>query len=225
MGSVVGGMLYHYGEHSWRFRLQSSDNIETSGLHNVTRGQVMDVMGGDIGRNIFLSLSPSVRRNSNWSRGWNRPASCASCLTGCRLKSTNAPRLPSPASAPRFFWWMRPENFGLSVPAFHKANAQRAERWPNTMLGTSSHDTKHGEDFRARLAVLSEMPEEWARQAQAWSRLLRARRGDVEGTAPPDRRDEYLFYQLLLGAWPAELTDAAPTRTLSVASPPACRVL
>ena len=41
---------------------------------------------------------------------------------------------------------------------------------------------------------------------QTWSRILRARRGDVEGTAPPDRNDEYLLYQLLLGAWPAELT-------------------
>jgi (1->4)-alpha-D-glucan 1-alpha-D-glucosylmutase len=50
------------------------------------------------------------------------------------------------------------------------------------------------------------MPEEWARQVQTWSRLLRARRGDVEGTGPPDRNDEYLFYQLLLGAWPVELT-------------------
>jgi (1->4)-alpha-D-glucan 1-alpha-D-glucosylmutase len=50
------------------------------------------------------------------------------------------------------------------------------------------------------------MPEEWERQVQAWSRILRARRGDVEGTAPPDRNDEYLFYQLLLGAWPAELS-------------------
>jgi hypothetical protein len=74
------------------------------------------------------------------------------------------------------------------------------------MLGTSTHDTKRGEDTRARLAVLSEMPEEWARQVQVWSRILRARRGDVEGTAPPDRNDEYLFYQLLLGAWPADLT-------------------
>jgi (1->4)-alpha-D-glucan 1-alpha-D-glucosylmutase len=74
------------------------------------------------------------------------------------------------------------------------------------MLATSTHDTKRGEDTRARLAVLSEMPEEWERQVQTWSRILRARRGDVEGTAPPDRNDEYLFYQLLLGAWPAELT-------------------
>jgi (1->4)-alpha-D-glucan 1-alpha-D-glucosylmutase len=99
-----------------------------------------------------------------------------------------------------------PDHFGVTLAAFHRANAQRAERWPHAMLGTSTHDTKRGEDARARLAVLSELPEEWARQVQAWSRILRARRGDVEGTAPPDRNDEYLFYQLLLGSWPAELT-------------------
>ena len=99
-----------------------------------------------------------------------------------------------------------PNLFGVTLAAFHRVNAQRAERWPHAMLGTATHDTKRGEDTRTRLAVLSEMPEEWARQVQAWSRILRARRGDVEGTAPPDRNDEYLFYQLLLGAWPADLT-------------------
>ena len=46
--------LYHYGERSWRFRVESSDDIEISGLQNVTRSQVMEVMGGDIGRNIFF---------------------------------------------------------------------------------------------------------------------------------------------------------------------------
>src|SRR5262249_6127723 len=99
-----------------------------------------------------------------------------------------------------------PDHFGVTLSHFHRANAQRAERWPHAMLGTATHDTKRGEDTRARLAVVSEMPEEWARRVKAWSRLLRARRGDVEGTAPPDHNDEYLFYQLLLGAWPAELT-------------------
>ena len=102
-----------------------------------------------------------------------------------------------------------PDHFGVSLGAFHRTNVQRAERWPHAMLATSTHDTKRGEDARARLAVLSEMPEEWARQVQTWSRLLRARRGDVEGTGPPDRNDEYLFYQLLLGAWPVELTGVA----------------
>ncbi len=53
LGSIAAAALYHYGEHSWRFRLQSSDDIETAGLSNVTRAQVMEVMGGDIGRNVF----------------------------------------------------------------------------------------------------------------------------------------------------------------------------
>ncbi|MGC2204033.1 MAG: malto-oligosyltrehalose synthase, partial [Stellaceae bacterium] len=99
-----------------------------------------------------------------------------------------------------------PDHFGVTLAAFHRANAQRTERWQHAMLGTSTHDTKRGEDTRARLAVLSEMPEEWTHQVQALSRILRARRGDLEGTAPPGRSDEYLFYQLLLGSWPAELT-------------------
>jgi (1->4)-alpha-D-glucan 1-alpha-D-glucosylmutase len=102
-----------------------------------------------------------------------------------------------------------PDHFGVSLAAFHKANAQRGRSSPHAMLGTSTHDTKRGEDVRARLAVLSEMPEEWRRQVTVWHRILRARPGDVEGTAPPDRNDEYLFYQLLLGAWPAELTGVA----------------
>ncbi|MFS2013125.1 malto-oligosyltrehalose synthase [Azospirillum sp. CT11-132] len=102
-----------------------------------------------------------------------------------------------------------PDHFGVSISAFHRANQDRARNWPNNMLASTTHDTKRGEDTRARLYALSEMPEEWERQVQTWSRLLRARRGDVEGTAPPDRNDEYLFYQLLLGAWPAELTGAS----------------
>jgi len=54
LGAIGAASLYQYGEHSWRFRLESSDNIELSGLTNVTRGQIMEVMGGDIGRNIFF---------------------------------------------------------------------------------------------------------------------------------------------------------------------------
>jgi (1->4)-alpha-D-glucan 1-alpha-D-glucosylmutase len=73
------------------------------------------------------------------------------------------------------------------------------------MLATSTHDTKHGEDSRARLAVLADIPDEWGRQAVAWSRVLRAARRDVERTGLPDRNAECAFYQLLLGSWPAEL--------------------
>ncbi len=54
IGTVVALALYNYGEHSWRFRVDSSDNIEVAGMQNVTKAQIMEVMGADIGRNIFF---------------------------------------------------------------------------------------------------------------------------------------------------------------------------
>jgi cell division protein FtsQ len=51
---IAAGALYEYGQHSWRFRVESSDNIEVTGTQNVTKAQIMEVMGGDIGRNIFF---------------------------------------------------------------------------------------------------------------------------------------------------------------------------
>jgi (1->4)-alpha-D-glucan 1-alpha-D-glucosylmutase len=123
-----------------------------------------------------------------------------------------------------FFTWNRllalnevgsdPSQFGIGVPAFHQANAARAKRWPATMVTTSTHDTKRGEDVRARLAVLSEMPSEWEQQVNAWSRLLRSRRADLDAWAPPSWNDEYLFYQLLVGSWPVELTGNAKCETV-----------
>ena len=100
-----------------------------------------------------------------------------------------------------------PDRFGTTMAGFHKTVSQRARRWPDSMLTTSTHDTKRGEDARARLAVLSEMPEQWAKQVRLWSHILRARRGDIEATAPPDRNDEYLFFQMLAGSWPAEALE------------------
>ncbi len=137
-----------------------------------------------------------------------------------RVQQYSGPVMAKGLEDTAFYRWNRlvalnevgghPDSLGLPLAAFHRANAARAKRWPHAMLATSTHDTKRGEDTRARLAVLAEMPEEWARQVRSWSRILRARRGDVEGTAPPDRNDEYLLYQLLLGAWPMELTEAPP---------------
>jgi cell division protein FtsQ len=54
VAALCAGGLYHYGEHSWRFRVDSSDNIEVTGMQNVTKAQIMEVMGADIGRNIFF---------------------------------------------------------------------------------------------------------------------------------------------------------------------------
>ncbi len=109
-----------------------------------------------------------------------------------------------------------PHRFGITAQAFHKANAQRARNWPHAMLGTSTHDTKRGEDTRARLAVLSDLPEEWTRQVSTWTRLLRARQGDLAGGAPPDRNDEYLLYQLLVGSWPVELLDRTDEEAMRI---------
>jgi (1->4)-alpha-D-glucan 1-alpha-D-glucosylmutase len=98
-----------------------------------------------------------------------------------------------------------PQRIGLGVEEFHALNAERANRWPRALSATATHDTKRGEDTRARLAVLTELPDEWAEQVREWRRLVR---GAVPADAPPDANDEYYFYQSLLGSWPAELCDA-----------------
>jgi (1->4)-alpha-D-glucan 1-alpha-D-glucosylmutase len=99
-----------------------------------------------------------------------------------------------------------PRRFGISLATFHRANAERLAHWPNDMLAGSTHDTKRGEDARARINVLSELPREWARQVASWMRINRSRRTEVEGAEPmPQPVDEYLFYQSLVGAWPLDL--------------------
>jgi (1->4)-alpha-D-glucan 1-alpha-D-glucosylmutase len=97
-----------------------------------------------------------------------------------------------------------PQRFGGVPDQFHEANRLRRERWPHAMVATATHDTKRGEDARARLNVLSEIPGEWRRMIFQWGRLNAGNRTDIHGKKAPDRNDEYLFYQALLGAWPAE---------------------
>jgi len=102
-----------------------------------------------------------------------------------------------------------PRRFGLSVEDFHLANTGRRAHWPHSMLCTSSHDTKRSEDVRARLAVLSEMPREWRGHVLRWVRFNRDQKREVGGEPAPDGNDEYLIYQILLGAWPFEPMDPA----------------
>ncbi|HZO24871.1 MAG TPA: malto-oligosyltrehalose synthase [Chloroflexota bacterium] len=101
-----------------------------------------------------------------------------------------------------------PETFGVSVPAFHRLNAERLQRWPHSLLSTSTHDTKRSEDVRSRISAISELPREWASALTRWSRLNRRHRQEVNGGTAPSRNDEYLLYQVLLGAWPFEELDA-----------------
>lgn len=102
----------------------------------------------------------------------------------------------------------QPEQLGTTVAAFHHANAERATRWPHTMLATSTHDTKRSEDVRCRIDVLSEMPAVWRLAVRRWSLLNRSRRLEVDGLVAPSPNDEYLYYQTLLGTFPLDVADA-----------------
>ncbi len=130
-----------------------------------------------------------------------------------------------------------PSEFTLSIDAFHEANLERARRFPHTLITTATHDHKRGEDVRARLAVLSEIADEWTAKLRAWSTLNAPHRrafgeaAELEGAATaspaglsmactplpgpapdwaPGPPAEAMLYQTLVGAWPYELdyTDA-----------------
>jgi (1->4)-alpha-D-glucan 1-alpha-D-glucosylmutase len=96
----------------------------------------------------------------------------------------------------------------LSVEAFHQHNAARQSQWPHTLNATSTHDTKRSEDVRARINVLSEIPDEWARCLNRWSRWNRARKSGVAGQLAPDASMESLLYQTLVGGWPLDQEEA-----------------
>jgi (1->4)-alpha-D-glucan 1-alpha-D-glucosylmutase len=97
-----------------------------------------------------------------------------------------------------------PGNFGVSVDEFHRANERMAKAWPHTMLASSTHDTKRGEDVRARINVLSEMPADWRNAVARWSQWNSDKKTIVKSTGAPNSNDEYLLYQTLIGAWPSD---------------------
>lgn len=91
-----------------------------------------------------------------------------------------------------------PEAFGISVDKFHEAMMERQEDWPLSLNATSTHDTKRGEDTRARLNVLTDLSEEWLQTVQEWQKLAK----NYKQTNGPDQNDEYLVYQSLIGNYP-----------------------
>ncbi len=95
-----------------------------------------------------------------------------------------------------------PQQFGLSLENFHRHNSARQKNWPHSMLASSTHDTKRSEDTRARIDVLSEIPAEWRAAVMRWTKLNAAKTTPIDGAPVPDRNDEYLFYQTLVGTWP-----------------------
>ena len=94
----------------------------------------------------------------------------------------------------------RPGN--ASVPTFHEFICERQQKWPYSMNATTTHDTKRSEDARARMTVLSEIPEDWERAVKEWSATNEKHVAKLEGGPAPDHNEEYLFYETLVGAWP-----------------------
>ena len=98
-----------------------------------------------------------------------------------------------------------PSHFGIDLNLFHQFNQNKVKNWQNGMNATATHDTKRGEDVRARLNVLSEIPQEWERQVNKWREINQSYK--QEGI--PDANDEYFLYQTLLGTFPLEESELA----------------
>jgi (1->4)-alpha-D-glucan 1-alpha-D-glucosylmutase len=95
----------------------------------------------------------------------------------------------------------------FTLEEFHEFNRRRLEEWPGTLNATATHDTKRGEDVRARLNVLTEVPGEWERRLERWTDWNQPRKVLVEGVLVPSAAEEILIYQTLLGAWPNNPED------------------
>lgn len=95
-----------------------------------------------------------------------------------------------------------PNKFGISLEEFHHFNKKGVELWPHSLNATSTHDTKRGEDIRARINVLSEIPKEWEANIKRWNKLNEKKKKVINGNSVPDKNDECFLYQTLIGAFP-----------------------
>lgn len=124
-----------------------------------------------------------------------------------RFQQTCGPVMAKGVEDTAFYRWFRlsalnevggdPDRFGIVPEEFHHYAARVEQDWPRTMTTLSTHDTKRSEDVRARLAVLSELPVEWAEAVRSWRELAGRHRDAVL-----DAQTEYLVWQTLVGAWP-----------------------
>jgi malto-oligosyltrehalose synthase/4-alpha-glucanotransferase len=91
-----------------------------------------------------------------------------------------------------------PDAFSIDPADFHQKMKGRQQRWPLSMNATATHDTKRGEDVRARLNVLPDLSYEWLEAVSVWQQMNR----DIKQIGAPDANDEYFIYQTLIGAYP-----------------------
>ncbi len=98
-----------------------------------------------------------------------------------------------------------PSQHGVSQENFHDANAARRRSWPHAMIATATHDTKRGEDGRARLLALTEMPQRWGEESRRWLAMSREL---APGDELPDATDRQMILQQVLASWPFALLEA-----------------
>ncbi len=103
-----------------------------------------------------------------------------------------------------------PEKFGTPPEAFHGQNIERTKFWPSSLITTATHDNKRGEDVRARINVLSEIPDQWRESLGRWRRMNKKKKTLIDGRWAPDPNEEYLLYQTLLGSWPLNPDNELP---------------
>ncbi len=103
-----------------------------------------------------------------------------------------------------------PDRLGNTRRSFHEFMKERSEKWPYSMSSSSTHDSKRGEDIRARLNVLSEIPDQWEKRVSNWYNLNREKKIRLNEVLVPDNVEEYFIYQTLVGFWPLEADTDPP---------------
>jgi malto-oligosyltrehalose synthase/4-alpha-glucanotransferase len=96
-----------------------------------------------------------------------------------------------------------PEMFGFPPGDFHETMISRQKKWPLSLNGSATHDTKRGEDVNARLNVITDLPQEWFTAVEAWRKLNKS----LKENETPDINDEYFIYQALVGTFPFDSQD------------------
>jgi (1->4)-alpha-D-glucan 1-alpha-D-glucosylmutase len=124
---------------------------------------------------------------------------CAGCCASADLAPTRSSSQPAASAT------------SCSQPPthFHAHNESRAADAPFGFLATATHDTKLGEDTRARINVIAEIPAVWMDHVRQWRQLLRLHRTPTRLGWIPDPHDEYRLYQVLAGTWPFRLMAGA----------------
>jgi (1->4)-alpha-D-glucan 1-alpha-D-glucosylmutase len=192
--------------------------IDTSGAHDKDRAILDEVLAtakasrevedqeaiGFLGRILMLDFE-----------GPEEQAAALEFTT--RLQQTSGPVMAKAVEDTTFYRFNRliglnevggqPDRFGAPVTAFHARMEERLRRQSAALSATATHDTKRGEDARARLYVLSEMPRAWSQAVKRWTGFTAAFRSDCAGMTAPEPEVEWMFYQAVVGVWPLELTS------------------